>query len=62
MFFKRACCFCSQAIERSDDAAVEIVLSNLWHPKSVQGLHAHSTCVTAAFPDRAMVDPDCLID
>jgi len=62
MLLKRACCFCGEIIERTDTAALEITLSNLWHRDAIQGLQAHSVCASSAFPDRAMVDPECLID
>ena len=62
MAIEYVCCFCLKAIDRTDEAAVSIALSNLWRPDAAQGLQAHSQCGSEAFPKRAMVEPECLID
>lgn len=44
-----ACCFCGKAIDKTDRAAVQFAVTNLWGlDKAVQGLHAHSECAEKA--------------
>ncbi len=41
------CCYCEQSIERSDKAAVHVLLSSLWdESKATQDLFAHSHCAS----------------
>ena len=45
------CCYCDQAIDRSDRGALRINLSGLWSSAddAVQDMFAHSTCAAARF-------------
>jgi hypothetical protein len=39
-----SCCFCGQTIPDEEDAAVQLIATNLWQRKVAQPLHAHAKC------------------
>jgi hypothetical protein len=57
------CCFCGQSIARSDGAAVQIAVSNLWAKSAdapVQALFAHAACAETQLHDSVSFDGEAL--
>jgi hypothetical protein len=40
------CCFCGRTISDDDEAAVQLIATNLWERKAAQPLCAHAECAS----------------
>lgn len=69
--FAVQCWFCGRTIERTDNSAVLITISNLWRwadntateDDTAQSIHAHSACAKDNLAGSTMsVEPDIFIE
>ena len=69
--FAIQCWFCEREIERSDNSAVLISISNLWRwadnsateDGPAQSIHAHSACALKKLAGPTMcIDPDVFVE
>ena len=56
------CCFCAQPIERQDQAAVHIAITNLWAADAAQGLQSHAGCIRRRVQPTVPFEPEALTD
>ena len=56
-----ACCFCGNAIEQADKAALQLIATNLWSRKTAQSVYAHSACASANMA-KGQLSPEELLD
>jgi hypothetical protein len=55
------CCFCGASIDQSDQAAVQLIATNLWAREAAQAVYAHSNCASAKMAN-GQLSPDALLD
>jgi hypothetical protein len=55
------CCFCGNAIDKSDEEAVELIATNLWAREAAQCVYSHSACAEERMA-AGQLSPSVLLD